>query len=282
MTISIRHAGTNIGEGNEINGLTLGAVGSATTFSYIEILSNQDDGVEWFGGSPKCDHFVVAWVGDDSYDYDEAFSGMNQFMVALQADGVGDRMGEHDGNPSSNPLAEPFATPVFSNVTYVGQGAAAGKRVVTFRDNAGGEYHNSIFAEQGKGIDIEYREDDGGSSLNQCSYSQWADREILKVENNIFQNVADGTGAGIFTVVSPKDDNEDPIFDVPAAASDAFAAYFEDAGNMAADVGVDAVNPTASGDISGASFDGMDAWFETVSYKGAFAPNTRLYSGRCR
>jgi hypothetical protein len=271
--VSIRHGGTNIGEGNEINGLTLGAVGSATTFSYIEIVSNQDDGVEWFGGSPKCDHILVAWVGDDSYDYDEAFSGWNQFMVAVQADGVGDRMGEHDGNPSSNPLGEPFAKPVFSNVTYVGQGASAGVRTVTFRDNAGGEYYNSIFAEQAKGIDIEYREDDGGSSLNQCSYSQWADRDNLKIENNIFQNVADGTGAGIFTVVSPKDDNEDPIFDVPPADSAAFADYFATAGNTVADVGVDADNPTASGDISGASFDGMDAWFETVSYRGAFAPN---------
>ena len=31
--VSIRHGGTDIGEGNEINGLTLGAGGSATTFS---------------------------------------------------------------------------------------------------------------------------------------------------------------------------------------------------------------------------------------------------------
>ena len=41
--VSIRHGGTNIGEGNEINGLTLGAVGSASTFSYIEVVANADD-----------------------------------------------------------------------------------------------------------------------------------------------------------------------------------------------------------------------------------------------
>ena len=139
--VSIRHGGTNIGEGNEINGLTLGAVGSATTFSYIEIVANADDGVEWFGGAPKCDHILVAWVGDDSYDYDEGYTGMNQFMAAIQSADEGDRLGEHDGGPSSNELGTPFAQPVFSNVTYVGRGAAAGKRVITFRDNAGGEYH---------------------------------------------------------------------------------------------------------------------------------------------
>ena len=50
--VSIRHGGTDIGEGNEINGLTLGAVGSGTSFSYIEIVANADDGVEWFGGAP--------------------------------------------------------------------------------------------------------------------------------------------------------------------------------------------------------------------------------------
>jgi len=277
--VSIRHGGTNIGEGNEINGLTLGAVGTATTFSYIEVVANADDGVEWFGGAPKCDHILVAWVGDDSFDYDEGFSGVNQFMAAIQSADEGDRLGEHDGGPSSNELGEPFAHPIFSNVTYVGRGAAAGKRTITFRDNAGGEYHNSIFAEQAKGIDIEYREDGSGSSLGQCSYSQWADEGILMLGNNIFQNVADGTGAGIFQVVSEKDDNDQDLFTVPDQAKTDFAAYFESAGNTVADVGVDAVNPTASGDVYGASFDGMDAWFNVVGYKGAFRPNENWAEG---
>jgi hypothetical protein len=277
--VSIRHGGTNIGEGNEINGLTLGAVGSATTFSYIEIVANADDGIEWFGGAPRCDHILVAWVGDDSFDYDEGFSGMNQFMAAIQSADEGDRLGEHDGGPSSNELGEPFAHPVFSNVTYVGRGASAGKRTITFRDNAGGEYHNSIFAEQAKGIDIEYREDGMGSSLGQCSYSQWADEGILLLGNNIFQNVADNTGAGIFKVVSEKDDQDQDLFTVPDQANTDFAAYFESAGNSVADVGVDATNPTASGDVAGSDFAGLDAWFEAVGYKGAFAPNENWAEG---
>ncbi|HER10141.1 MAG TPA: T9SS type A sorting domain-containing protein [Bacteroides sp.] len=277
--VSIRHGGTNIGEGNEINGLTLGAVGSGSTFSHIEVVSNADDGVEWFGGAPYCDHILVAWVGDDSFDYDEGYAGKNQFMAAIQGQDDGDRVGEHDGGPSSNELGAPFAQPVFSNVTYVGRGASAGKRVITFRDNAGGEYYNSIFAEQSRGIDIEYREDGSGSAVGQCSYSQWADAGILKLENNIFQNVADGTAAGIFKVVSEKDDNDNELFTVPAQANTDFAAYFTSAGNEVLDVGVDAVNPTASGDVSGADFTGMDDWFTVVGYRGAFKPNENWAGG---
>ena len=57
--ISIRHGGANIGEGNEINGLTLGGVGSGTTIENVEIVSNQDDGIEWFGGAVSVSNVVV-------------------------------------------------------------------------------------------------------------------------------------------------------------------------------------------------------------------------------
>ena len=49
--ISIRHGGTLIGADNEINGLTLGAVGSGTTLEFIEVFANLDDGIEFFGGT---------------------------------------------------------------------------------------------------------------------------------------------------------------------------------------------------------------------------------------
>ena len=47
--ISIRHGGANIGEGNEINGLTLGGVGNGTVIENVEVVANQDDGIEFFG-----------------------------------------------------------------------------------------------------------------------------------------------------------------------------------------------------------------------------------------
>ncbi|HDS06875.1 MAG TPA: T9SS type A sorting domain-containing protein [Bacteroides sp.] len=272
--ISIRHGGTDIGEGNEINGLTLGATGTATDISYLEVVSNKDDGVEWFGGAPKLHHILAAWCADDSYDYDEGYSGWNQFFCAIQDPLAGDRLGEHDGGPSSNELGTPIAHPVFSNVTYVGRGASEGKRAVTFRDNAGGEYHNSIFASQAKGIDVEFRGTDGGS------YDRFVEGNLV-LANNIFYNVADGTAAGIFKVVSEQDDDGNELYTVTQTELDAFSASFDGNGNVLdVDPVVSADNPTAGGDVFNiAGFEGLDDWFEEVNYVGAFAPSSNWAAG---
>ena len=85
--ISIRHGGSNIGEGNEINGLTLGGVGSGTTIDYVEVVGNQDDGVEWFGGSVNVGNVVVWNAGDDAIDTDQAWSGtLTNFAVVAGSD----------------------------------------------------------------------------------------------------------------------------------------------------------------------------------------------------
>ncbi len=80
--ISIRHGGANIGAGNEINGLTLGGVGSGTVIENIEVVSNQDDGIEWFGGTVSVKNVVVWNVGDDAIDTDQSWSGtLDNFVV---------------------------------------------------------------------------------------------------------------------------------------------------------------------------------------------------------
>jgi hypothetical protein len=85
--ISIRHGGANIGEGNEINGLTLGGVGSGTTIENVEIVSNQDDGIEWFGGAVSVSNVVVWNTGDDAIDTDQAWSGtLDNFAIVNPGD----------------------------------------------------------------------------------------------------------------------------------------------------------------------------------------------------
>jgi len=81
--VSIRHGGANIGEGNEINGLTLGGVGSGTTVENIEIVANQDDGVEFFGGTVTVKNILVWNVGDDCFDTDQAFAGTIDNFVGI-------------------------------------------------------------------------------------------------------------------------------------------------------------------------------------------------------
>ncbi|HOE03702.1 MAG TPA: hypothetical protein PLZ52_00675 [Bacteroidales bacterium] len=85
--VSIRHGGANIGEGNEINGLTLGGVGSGTTVEYVEVIANQDDGVEFFGGTVNVSHLLIWNPGDDGIDTDQAWAGtLNNFLVIAGAD----------------------------------------------------------------------------------------------------------------------------------------------------------------------------------------------------
>ncbi len=85
--VSIRHGGTNIGEGNEINGLTLGGVGSGTTIENIEIVCNQDDGIEWFGGTVNVSNVVVWNTGDDAIDCDQSWAGtLDNFVIVNPGD----------------------------------------------------------------------------------------------------------------------------------------------------------------------------------------------------
>ena len=80
--ISIRHGGANIGAGNEINGLTLGGIGRNTVVENIEVVANQDDGIEWFGGTVNTTNALMWNVGDDGVDTDQSWSGtLDNFIV---------------------------------------------------------------------------------------------------------------------------------------------------------------------------------------------------------
>lgn len=82
--LSIRHGGAEIGEGNEINGLTLGGVGSGTTINNVEVIANVDDGIEFFGGTVNASNLLVWGQGDDGIDIDQAYSGtITNAMVVL-------------------------------------------------------------------------------------------------------------------------------------------------------------------------------------------------------
>lgn len=85
--VSIRHGGANIGSGNEINGLTLGGVGSGTVIENIEVVANQDDGIEWFGGTVNVTNVVIWNVGDDGIDTDQSWSGTLDNVVIVSPTG---------------------------------------------------------------------------------------------------------------------------------------------------------------------------------------------------
>lgn len=266
--ISIRHGGTDIGEGNEINGLTLGGVGSETVIEFIEVFANRDDGVEIFGGAPQLKNIISVFCGDDLFDYDQGFHGNGQFWVGVQGFGHGDRVGEHDGGTEPE-TGQPYATPQIFNATYVGLQEGAGKRVITFRDNAGGHYANSIFYQQAFGVDIELL-------TTECSFSQFQD-DNLTLKNNIFYLINEDKllettpGEG----VSQEETND---------ANGQLTTYFTSAMNEVYNPGFNLNGLTfdviPSNDVSEnmAAYP-TDSWFETVNYKGAFDPNENWTEG---
>ncbi|MFB6305967.1 MAG: hypothetical protein ABEH43_03090, partial [Flavobacteriales bacterium] len=165
-----------------INGLTLGGVGTGTELHHIEVIANQDDGVEFFGGTAQIHHVVTAFCGDDSYDYDEGFRGKGQYWFTVQEPGTGNRGGEHDGGTSPED-GQPYADPVIYNATYIGGDISDNNHALKIRDNGGGKYYNSIFFNWGEGIEIE-----NSSSAPENSYDRFQAGD-LELGNNVFWNV---------------------------------------------------------------------------------------------
>lgn len=113
--VSIRHGGALIGEGNEINGLTLGGVGNGTSISYVEVVSNLDDGIECFGGSVNISRALVSFQGDDAFDIDQNYSGTFDMSMVV-CDNNGDEILEIDGPENST-----YSTGMFTikNSTFI-------------------------------------------------------------------------------------------------------------------------------------------------------------------
>ncbi len=142
--ISIRHGGTNIGAGNEINGLTLGGVGSGTVIENVEIVANQDDGIEWFGGTVSVKNIVVWNVGDDGLDTDQAWRGTAENFVIVTAashsfelDGPEGTFGVTSGSTTA------FHT--FKNGTVVATSAVVPSENLINTDNNSGVKFDGLF-----------------------------------------------------------------------------------------------------------------------------------------
>ncbi len=137
--VSIRHGGALIGEGNEINGLTLGGVGNGTIINNIEVVANVDDGVEFFGGTVNVSNILVWAQGDDGLDIDQAYSGTIDNAVVVLGD-FSDHAMEIDGGEGSTNA--PFT---IQNVTLIGNMATSGGEYADYRSNPIGTTKN-IFA----------------------------------------------------------------------------------------------------------------------------------------
>ena len=160
--LSIRHGGTNIGEGNEINGLTLGGVGSGTTIEFVEIVGNQDDGIEPFGGSVDVTNILVWNSGDDSFDCDQAYSGTIDNFIGILG-GNSDHAMELDGPEGADITPDAYT---LQNGSLKGKGAGntSGGEYVDLRSDAKANLDNIYFFNFSESSDFEL--DNNGVATN--------------------------------------------------------------------------------------------------------------------
>jgi len=151
--VSIRHGGANIGNGNEINGLTLGGVGNGTTIENIEIIGNQDDGIEFFGGSVDVSNLLIMNVGDDAVDTDQEWTGtLNNFIVIQGAES--DHALELDGGEGSvNDVT--FSLTNGSCKGYYNTADSTGGEYADLRSKVQCSLENVYFFNFGKNADLE-------------------------------------------------------------------------------------------------------------------------------
>ncbi|MFN2261468.1 MAG: hypothetical protein ABR595_05345 [Psychroflexus sp.] len=141
--VSIRHGGITIGQDNEINGLTLGGVGTGTTIDFVEVVANQDDAFEWFGGTTNSSN-LLAWAQqDDGLDIDQAYNGTITNAAVIQSSNS-DRALEIDG-PEGSDAANPadFGFTI-DGLTVID--AEEGEFYADFRDGAIGTIRNAFFS----------------------------------------------------------------------------------------------------------------------------------------
>jgi hypothetical protein len=170
--------------GNEINGLTLGGVGSGTILDHIQVSYSGDDAFEFFGGTVNASYLVANASVDDDFDSDFGYSGNLQFLVALRDPNLADVSGsnsfesDNDAAGSSN---TPITSGIVSNATIVGPIQTAGdvinvnyKRGAHLRRNTKLSIFNSVIMGYPSGLMI-----DGTASETS------ADEGDLEVKNTI-------------------------------------------------------------------------------------------------
>jgi hypothetical protein len=120
--VRIEFCGVALSVGNEINGLTLGSVGSGTELDYIQVSFSGDDSFEWFGGMVNARHLIAFRGFDDDFDTDQGYRGKVQFGLGLRDPAIADAS-QSNGFEADNSVGgtgTPLTAAVFSHITCVG------------------------------------------------------------------------------------------------------------------------------------------------------------------
>ena len=123
--VRIEFAGIEYSTNNEINGLTMGSVGSKTQIDHVQVSHSGDDSFEWFGGSVSGKYLVAFNGWDDDFDADNGFNGNVQFGLIVRDPEVADQSASNgfESDNNSDGAGEPgslFTSAVFANISSFG------------------------------------------------------------------------------------------------------------------------------------------------------------------
>ena len=308
--VRIEFAGFPFKADQEINGLTLGSVGSGTKIDHVQVSYSNDDSFEWFGGTVNCKYLVAYKGWDDDFDTDNGFSGKVQFGLSVRDPRIADQSqsnGFESDNCADGAQVTPYTTATFSNITFVGPKTAA-----DFQNSNSYITAGSYFPNNGSGLGkfqaaMQIRRSSRLNCVNSV-VTDWPIGLIIDGEKgdtpaqakagtlrlqNIFIANADILGSDANKCY------EDKEYDYKAKAVKADSkqsyshTFFETAANnnryfadksalMLTDgkgVGVAFMPQTGSNLFGAQNFSGLDSWFDQVTYIGAFNANDNWLDG---
>lgn len=181
--VRIEFAGFEVGDTNELNGLTVAGCGRRTQLDYVQVHLGSDDGIELFGGNADLRHVVITGAQDDALDWDQGWTGRVQFLAIRQhgSDQALDTDNAFEGDGFADPelaRGEP-SHPVLSNVTVLSDSRSA--RALRLREGTGLELQNAILAAPGGGPL------DGLIDIGDVRTADRLVARAIRIEHSIFQ-----------------------------------------------------------------------------------------------
>ncbi|QIL40830.1 hypothetical protein G7074_17115 [Pedobacter sp. HDW13] len=281
--VRIEFAGIAYSVDNEINGLTMGGVGSGTTLDYIQIYRSGDDAFEWFGGTVNAKHLLAIGTWDDDFDTDFGYSGNIQFALAQRVATVADQSqsnGFESDNNATGTDQTPKTSAVFSNVTILGPIKASGGSYnanyyhgAQIRRNSSISILNSVIS----GFPIGVYVDDTKVITAGSTSTNFTSGSAVFANNLVYGSKTDisVSTAGVVTQVTDLL-KLTSTFDGSKYASSLFVnpyIYGTDFAAAGAAGNADFTLVTGSAAATGAAFTNAKvsgAFFDKVDYKGAF------------
>ena len=161
--IRIEFGGFELNEGNEINGLTMGGVGSGTSIHHIMVNTTLDDCFEFFGGNVDADHLICNNGGDDMFDADQGYKGTLSYLIGRMNETSSSDPNGFEMDSDNDSTDEPRTHVTAENVTLCGQTDETDdtetSRGMVLRENLTGAFDNIMVT--GFDVGVDTRDDFG-------------------------------------------------------------------------------------------------------------------------